>query len=687
MSWFFGKKGSSQKTPVQRPPGGGPPQIPVQNDLVSEPHQSGGGFFDLPTQGSIKASTTPSGNGSGGLDLEGLNMGGSATTPAASSNSGVGGSMFGGLSVKGTNVMSATPGAATPSSFGFLSSTPGTTTRESDSPKDDKGTSGFGFMGGGTGAGADGGSKPVVGTATTSSTSVSSGFGFMGTPSSSSSLASTANSTANSTTAPAGDLEGAASGGDTDAASASTPVSTAQPQAASTPVIGAMGLAPITAGKSRKKKKKGRKVGFGRSAALQEMQASEAGAQRASPLSSQDKLNGDVSLDPSAKGGSGNASSGGSSMLAGLNIRKKTPKPASTVAELTPPMSEEEKKFQEDMKRAMEESMRDVKAEENDTMSNLSSKSSSVKSALDSASQPMTPAVVAGESPTTESQTLARRPSISGTSLLRAPNDLPYNSTPSEDASAVKDGPVTLSSTLESFSVSSLDLTEQVRAFSSKKASLRERKRSLEEASQRLAKEVTEAEGDVLQAIENEDFEKAESCQVVMGDVKAQQSRNDSELRVVASSVDGLRAEQISLFERHMLAVNSLMERVDGVKTKLETSLKEASTASTDNVERERRRLSIVVQKLDLEKEHLDLDAKGVSEDRLALDAERSQERSEAEKELSELGAARLSVESDLEELRRQVAEKEKELSELNEKAERATALLIQVSAQLTKIQ
>ena len=44
------------------------------------------------------------------------------------------------------------------------------------------------------------------------------------------------------------------------------------------------------------------------------------------------------------------------------------------------------------------------------------------------------------------------------------------------------------------------------------------------------------------------------------------------------------------------------------------------------------------------------------------MESERSQEKSAAEKELGELGIARLSVESDLEALRKQVSEKEKQL-------------------------
>ena len=249
----------------------------------------------------------------------------------------------------------------------------------------------------------------------------------------------------------------------------------------------------------------------------------------------------------------------------------------------------------------------------------------------------------------------------------------------SNDSSAAH--PATLPSALEGFAELTTKYKDEVAAFGARKASLRERKLVLEEAALRLSNEVTAAEAEVLSAIESEDFEKAESCQVTMSEVKAQQSRNESEFREVAAGVDGLREEQLSLFEAHISAVKTLVENVDRVKSSLESSLRETSSASTDHVERERRRLTLVVQKLDLEREHLQLDTQGVKEDREVLERERSQEKREAEKELEELGVARLAVESDLEELRRQVAEKEQELAELNAKTEKATAIVQEVGS------
>jgi hypothetical protein len=479
-----------------------------------------------------------------------------------------------------------------------------------------------------------------------------------------------------------------------------TPAASAPASGASTPVIGAMGLAPITAGRSRKKKKKGRKVGFGRNAALQEMQASEAEGQRTATSDS-----GGAGVGSAA---SANAS-GGSSMLAGLNIRKKAaPSAAAPATAAASTMSDQERKFQEDLQRAMAASMQDAEpaatadaepAATADAEPAATADAAATAAAAYSddnmsarASLPQMPQPIANN---TDATAPARRPSISGTSLLPSPDALGIsgrsfstnnNGAPASSSSASNNNinnnaePATLPSTLNAFAASATMFKDQVAAFGARKASLRERKRALEGAALHLSGKVAAAEAEVLSAIESEDFEKAESCQVTMGNAKAQQSRNESELRDVASAVNGLRAEQLSLFEEHISSVSGLVEDVGRVKGALEASLRETSSASTDHVERERRRLTLVVQKLDLEREHLELDTQGVKEDRAVMESERSQEKSAAEKELGDLGVARLSVESDLEALRRQVVEKEQELAELNAKAESATAVVQEVS-------
>ena len=667
FGFFKGKK--EAKTPVQRPPGAqGPPQMPAQVEEV--PAQSGGGFFDLPSTGSLGGST-PARSADPTDMFGGLNMGGASAGASMGSNSVTagGGGMFGGLSVrsgvssaptKAGSVADVSVGDGTASSFGFMSTSPAevaagpaaNTSANAAAATHDipaSGGSSFGFLGGGGGAPSTPTTTTTSSTSSTSSSSTqsvmsssaSSGFGFMG----------------SSSTQPAADAAPTKTTMATQAeTSASTPAASAT--GASTPVIGTMGLAPITAGKSRKKKKKGRKVGFGRDAALQEMQASEA-----------------AGVNVASATGSSTPSSGGGSMLAGMNIRKKAPTPAADALPGQPAVSEEERKFQEDLQRAMAESMKDA-------AQSATATTSTPTAAATQSQKPQPkpqPTALASSTPDTSS---SRRPSISGTSLLPSPDELGMSITCLSSKNNFNKDSVeqpTLPSTLSAFSLSAAQYKDQVIAFGARKASLRKRKRDLEEAALELTAKVAAAESEVLSAIESEDFEKAEKCQVTMGEAKAQQSRNESELREVASSVNGLRSEQLSLFEGHMSSVSMLVEDVGSVKSALEASLRESTSVSTDHVERERRRLTLVVQKLDLEKEHLDLDAQGVKEDRLALDKERSLEKNAAEKELEELGAARLSVESDLEELRRQVAEKERELDDLNTKAEMATAVVQEV--------
>ena len=69
------------------------------------------------------------------------------------------------------------------------------------------------------------------------------------------------------------------------------------------------------------------------------------------------------------------------------------------------------------------------------------------------------------------------------------------------------------------------------------------------------------------------------------------------------------------------------MHNIKNMKNNSEKFLKDLTSNSNDHVGREKRRLAIISQKLELDREHYELDTKGVNEERIELEQSMSEEK------------------------------------------------------------
>ena len=75
------------------------------------------------------------------------------------------------------------------------------------------------------------------------------------------------------------------------------------------------------------------------------------------------------------------------------------------------------------------------------------------------------------------------------------------------------------------------------------------------------------------------------------------------------------------------LKTGSSLEVIQTIKEMSEKVLLDLSSNSNDHVGREKRRLAIISQKLELDREHYELDTKGVNEERIELEQSMSEEK------------------------------------------------------------
>ena len=80
------------------------------------------------------------------------------------------------------------------------------------------------------------------------------------------------------------------------------------------------------------------------------------------------------------------------------------------------------------------------------------------------------------------------------------------------------------------------------------------------------------------------------------------------------------RDEALQLFQTHVNEVHGTMSNVKIIKINAEKILKDSTSNSNDHVGREKRRLGIISQKLELDREHYELDTTGVQEEREQLE-------------------------------------------------------------------
>ena len=115
------------------------------------------------------------------------------------------------------------------------------------------------------------------------------------------------------------------------------------------------------------------------------------------------------------------------------------------------------------------------------------------------------------------------------------------------------------------------------------------------------------------------------------------------------------------------------------IKETSERVLRDMSSNSNDHVGREKRRLAIISQKLELDREHFELDSKGVAEEREELKKSMSEEKESSMDMMKGLNAEAFALESEIEALRRELAEKETNLKEVNDQREQNQRLMDEV--------
>ena len=250
--------------------------------------------------------------------------------------------------------------------------------------------------------------------------------------------------------------------------------------------------------------------------------------------------NGPPSSGPPSSGPPSNGPSNGGSMLAGLNIRSKKSVVASSTTTSTSisgnnqDVTEAEQKFQDDLAKAMAESMQESPFADEGGV-DLSAMDSLPKSTLTSEEPTSSSSSSAAATATTTKVpssgiSAARRPSYTAAGRSSRASTLENMST-SDGSDAQKSTSERLSSEIYAFGSTVERFQSQVIHFSKRKVALSEQKVLLEENTSALLQELATAETAQNHAIESEDYEEAETFNSTIADVQNRQSRNASELR------------------------------------------------------------------------------------------------------------------------------------------------------------
>jgi len=335
--------------------------------------------------------------------------------------------------------------------------------------------------------------------------------------------------------------------------------------------MGAMNLAPVTAQSgTRKKKKRGKRIGFAREHALHQMdtQALEdaKAANDAAALKKQEAAAKTAAAvaNSSGSGGSGSGSGsggggGGGSMLAGLNIRNKKSAPP-TAADSAGPTPTAEQKFQDDLAKAMAASMQGSTTS-TPTLTTDATSTNDSSSGLDLSSMDSLPQLQASTSTTTSTITSnttisnttsattsnttsasnARRPSYTAAHRSSRSNTLEGDGGSGGGGSPQRSTTERMAQEAKVFEQTAKAFQTQVIEFSEKKIALGQEKVELEAQTLVLTEQLTAKEMTQNNAIENEDYEVAESLNEAIANLQTQQSRNASQLRNVGESIDRLR--------------------------------------------------------------------------------------------------------------------------------------------------
>ena len=340
--------------------------------------------------------------------------------------------------------------------------------------------------------------------------------------------------------------------------------------------MGAMNLAPVTAQSgTRKKKKRGKRIGFAREHALHQMDTQaledakaandaaalkkqEAAAKAAAAVANSSGSGG------SGGGGSGGSGGGGGSMLAGLNIRNKKSAPP-TAADNAGPTPTAEQKFQDDLAKAMAASMQGSTTS-TPTLTTDATSTNDSSSGLDLSSMDSLPQLQASTSTTSSSTTStitsntttsntttsnttsnttsasnARRPSYTAAHRSSRSNTLEGDGGSGGSGSPQRSTTERMAQEAKVFEQTAKAFQTQVIEFSEKKIALGQEKVELEAQTLVLTEQLTAKEMTQNNAIENEDYEVAESLNEAIANLQTQQSRNASQLRNVGESIDRLR--------------------------------------------------------------------------------------------------------------------------------------------------
>jgi hypothetical protein len=229
-------------------------------------------------------------------------------------------------------------------------------------------------------------------------------------------------------------------------------------------------------------------------------------------------------------------------MLAGLNIRNKQNNTSSSTSTegitAAVPTTDVERKFQDDLAKAMAESMKespfqdasgaglDLSAMESLPKTSPAETKEELVSPETSASSITSMADTSINSNSSSSNN--RRPSYTAAARRTSrANTLDSAAAAAAEKSATEQ----LSDEVEAFAHTVGRFKSQVVNFSQRKVALSEQKAALEANATLLSKELTTAEAEQNHAIENEDYEAAETFNATILGAQNRQSRNASELR------------------------------------------------------------------------------------------------------------------------------------------------------------
>jgi hypothetical protein len=193
-------------------------------------------------------------------------------------------------------------------------------------------------------------------------------------------------------------------------------------------------------------------------------------------------------------------------------------------------------------------------------------------------------------------------------------------------------------------------------------------------------------------AAEQEDFELAEQLQSVL----EQHDRERSELAAVMEAI----AKSLNAVEQKKKRVidNGVTKEFTLIQKKLKAFLKEQENMETNNAAAGATKFATVAKQLSAEQErlshdlkHLERDAKLVAEERKELEAAISEQTSEIETMRDEAKGKLVTVEEEIEELRKQLAAKQKIAAQLRTEAagheESILKVRVKFARQLTRVQ